>query len=201
MTTTRLAGRITDWNDERGFGFVAPNGGGDRAFVHVNAFQRGSRRPVEGDLISYLPARDAKGRLQARDIRFAGQRIQTPAPPSRFPRAAVGLGVLGLLAAGAALKLLPLLLAAAYLVPSLVAYAMYWMDKGAAQNGLRRIPESSLHLAGLLGGWPGALVAQQQFRHKTVKRSFQTAFKATVVINVIAMGWFVASGNAAMLFQ
>ena len=62
-TTMRFAGRITDWNDDKGFGFVVPSGGGDRAFVHVNAFQRGSRRPVQGDLISYRPSRDAQGRL------------------------------------------------------------------------------------------------------------------------------------------
>jgi len=62
----RLAGRITDRNDDKGFGFVAPNGGGTRAFVHINASQRGSRRPVDGDMISYLPDVDARGRTNAR---------------------------------------------------------------------------------------------------------------------------------------
>lgn len=28
----RFAGRISEWNDEKGFGFVVPNGGGERAF-------------------------------------------------------------------------------------------------------------------------------------------------------------------------
>ena len=78
----RLAGRVTDWDDDRGFGFVAPNGGGDRAFVHINEFQRGSRRPIDGDLISYRAVRDTKGRLQAREIRHAGQRIQPQRQPS-----------------------------------------------------------------------------------------------------------------------
>ena len=36
----RYLGRVTDWNDTKGFGFVMPNGGGDRAFVHVKAFER-----------------------------------------------------------------------------------------------------------------------------------------------------------------
>lgn len=65
----RLGGRIVDWSDEKGFGFVEPTGGGDRAFVHVNEFQRGSRRPVTGDLVSYLPSKDTRGRFQAREIR------------------------------------------------------------------------------------------------------------------------------------
>src|SRR3546814_7859726 len=61
VLTMRLAGRISDWNDDKGYGFVTPNGGGDRAFVHIKAFQSGSRRPVDGDLISYAVTRDGRG--------------------------------------------------------------------------------------------------------------------------------------------
>ena len=46
----RFQGRITNWNDDKGFGFAIPNGGGDKAFVHVKALMS-KRRPVEGDLI------------------------------------------------------------------------------------------------------------------------------------------------------
>ncbi|MCB1577615.1 MAG: cold shock domain-containing protein, partial [Xanthomonadales bacterium] len=51
----RFVGRIAEWNDEKGYGFVEPNGGGERAFVHVKAFERRNRRPADGDLISYEP--------------------------------------------------------------------------------------------------------------------------------------------------
>src|SRR3546814_18934317 len=76
---------------------------------------------------------------------------------------------------------------------------MYWLDKEAAQGGAQRIPESTLHLVDLLGGWPGALIAQQQFRHKTVKRSFQFAFWCSVLANVAIMAWLVRSGVARSL--
>src|SRR3546814_10167329 len=85
----RLAGRISDWNDDKGYGFVTPNGGGDRAFVHIKAFQSGSRRPVDGDLISYAVTRDGRGRSNAAEVRFAGQRIAQRKPtraPTRIPR-------------------------------------------------------------------------------------------------------------------
>jgi len=192
----RLAGRITDWNDDKGFGFVMPNGGGDRAFVHVNEFQRGSRRPVAGDLISYLPGRDAKGRLQARQIRHAGQRIEAPRTPSRVPRAMIGVAALATIAAAAVLGAIPVLMAAAWFAASGLAWLMYCFDKGAARRDARRTPENSLHLVGLCGGWPGALIAQQQFRHKTVKQPFQAVFWTTVALNLAAAWWLVSTGMA-----
>ncbi|AQX16957.1 hypothetical protein BKM78_14310 [Tessaracoccus sp. T2.5-30] len=51
---------------------------------------------------------------------------------------------------------------------------MYRADKVAAVQGAWRVPESSLHLVSLLGGWPGALVARHAFWHKTRKQPFRT---------------------------
>jgi uncharacterized membrane protein YsdA (DUF1294 family)/cold shock CspA family protein len=197
----RFAGRVTEWNDEKGFGFAVPNGGGTRAFVHISQFKRSSRRPVAGDLISYLPLVDERGRTNAQQIRHVGERIAVPQTPSRFPRAVLGLGVLGLIGVSAAFGLLPPVLLGAYLGLSALSYLMYWWDKSAAQNGNRRTPENNLHLMDILGGWPGALVAQQQFHHKTAKPSFQMAFWVTVFLNVAICIWFVKSGLAAELAQ
>lgn len=196
-----MAGRVTDWNDDKGFGFVVPSGGGERAFVHVNEFQRGSRRPVEGDLISYLPKKDPRGRLNAKQIRHAGQKIAVLRKPSRVPRAALGAGALLAACALAAVGVIPVLLAVALLALSALAYLMYWLDKSAAQRSAQRTPENTLHLVGLAGGWPGALIAQQQFRHKTIKQPFQTFFWATVVLNLAALVWLVESGIAFELAQ
>tara|TARA_R110000782_G_scaffold52329_2_gene112318 strand:- start:1390 stop:1635 length:246 start_codon:yes stop_codon:yes gene_type:complete len=53
---------------------------------------------------------------------------------------------------------------------------LYRSDKRRAQQSLQRTPENLLHLVELLGGWPGALIAQQIFRHKTRKIAYQTIF-------------------------
>jgi uncharacterized membrane protein YsdA (DUF1294 family) len=79
--------------------------------------------------------------------------------------------------------------AAVYLMASLAAFVGYRIDKAAALRGARRIPESTLLALGLVGGWPGALVAQRRLRHKTRKISFQLVFWATVLLNCAAVAW------------
>lgn len=62
---------------------------------------------------------------------------------------------------------------AAYGGVSLVSLFLYWSDKRAAEQSRQRTPEKLLHLSELLGGWPGALLAQQLLRHKTRKAAYQ----------------------------
>jgi len=82
-----------------------------------------------------------------------------------------------------------------YAVISVIAYINYAIDKKAAINNRRRVSEKSLHLLGVLGGWPGALLAQQRLRHKTQKTAFQVTFWLTVVVNLACAGWLTVSLN------
>ena len=84
-------------------------------------------------------------------------------------------------------------IAALYLFFSVIAFFHYARDKSAARSGQRRTPEKRLLLIGLVGGWPGALLAQQTLRHKTAKRSFQLQFWVSVVVNLLALGWLLVS--------
>ncbi|MCR2784531.1 MULTISPECIES: DUF1294 domain-containing protein [unclassified Microbacterium] len=86
---------------------------------------------------------------------------------------------------------LPWWMPALYGVLSVVAFAAYGIDKAAARGDRHRISEQTLLALGLFCGWPGALIAQQLFRHKTRKRSFRRAFWVTVVINVAALAGLV----------
>ncbi len=81
---------------------------------------------------------------------------------------------------------------ALYPLMSLTAYLIYARDKLSAIRGGWRVPESSLHLVELLGGWPGAYLAQQMMRHKTLKTSYQVVYWLIVLLHVVtATLWLV----------
>lgn len=65
---------------------------------------------------------------------------------------------------------------------SLVAFFVYRSDKRRAAAGEWRVPEATLHLLALIGGWPGAFLAQRAFRHKISKVPFQCVFWAVVLL-------------------
>jgi len=91
------------------------------------------------------------------------------------------MGVVLLLAPAAALYQLreivaPTLAVAIVIALSSAAFVGQWIDKRKAGSGEWRTPENILHLFELLGGWPGAYLAQRIFRHKTAKLSYQFVF-------------------------
>src|SRR5687768_4050288 len=103
--------------------------------------------------------------------------------------------VAGLAAAGR----LPCAVFALYVVASAAAFVAYAWDKSAAQQGAWRTRENTLHLLGLCGGWPGALVARHVFRHKTQKPSFIAALWATVGLNCGALVWLLTPPGQRLL--
>lgn len=196
----RYVGRVAEWNDDRGFGFVTPNGGGDRAFVHVTAFKRKPSRPVTGLLISYDLVQDSKGRYNASGVRLVAKGSKpTTVANRRLPRKLIGTLFLGVLLLGWLFSRIPTAFVIAYVAMSVLAFMLYGHDKSAARNNRWRTPESTLHFFALLGGWPGALFAQDVFRHKSKKADFQTVFLVTILLNCIALMWLLSSGRAAAI--
>jgi uncharacterized membrane protein YsdA (DUF1294 family) len=73
-------------------------------------------------------------------------------------------------------------------VMSLACFTAYGWDKRRAINGGRRVPERTLQILALLGGWPGALWGQRHFHHKTKKLPFLIVFWALVVLHCTIAG-------------
>jgi CspA family cold shock protein len=65
-----MATGIVKWfNSEKGFGFIAQDGGGDDVFAHFSAIQStGFRELVEGQQVEFDVVQSPKG-LQAENIR------------------------------------------------------------------------------------------------------------------------------------
>lgn len=194
----RHQGRISNWKDDKGFGFVTPNGGGQQAFVHIRSFSNRQRRPLGNELVSYQLKADAQGRVQAVNIAFVGERTPSAGPAGRS-NVPLGLAAffLAFVAGSAFAGRLPLSVPGIYLAASVAAFVAYWLDKSAAKKDRWRTKESTLHFFALIGGWPGALAAQRLLRHKTQKASFQLVFWITVALNCGALGWLFWSSGAA----
>lgn len=195
----RYQGRITTWKDDKGFGFITPNGGGEQVFLHISALSR-RRRPEGGELVTYELAVDGRGRAQAKSVAFVGERSMqsTTAKRGIFPILFTMCFLLFILAMVFAGRL-PVLVPAFYLAASVVTFLAYALDKSAASRNAWRTPENTLHLLALLGGWPGALAAQRLLRHKSVKMSFQISFWGTVLLNCGGLGWLLSPSGASML--
>ena len=200
----RYKGKLTQWDDVKGFGFVEPIGGGDRAFVHIKAFDSKPKRPVDGDMLIYGTSQDARGRLQAVRVYFSNVK---PAHHRMQPQAIGSFSVVCILSFFACMSLwswqrqLPWIVPAAALLLSALTYLVYAMDKRAAQRGQWRTSENFLHLLAVLGGWPGAWLAQQSLLHKSVKFEFRWMYWLTVIVHVALVNWLVWSWQGQLMVQ
>ena len=199
----KLQGKIVNWNDDKGFGFIEPNGGGKAVFVHIKAFKSNAYRPIKGDDIIFEVVREQNDRYKAinakfvKDVERPNKRIAHHSTRSYWGSFIFFFG--GFLLVAVVTEFLPLIIAGAYCVMSLVTYVAYAIDKSAAQNGRWRTKESTLHLFALLGGWPGALLAQQTLRHKSRKEAFTFIYKITVFLNLCFLIWLKTEKGAVAL--
>jgi uncharacterized membrane protein YsdA (DUF1294 family)/cold shock CspA family protein len=185
----RSKGTLTTWNDERGFGFLKPSQGGEEIFVHARAFRVRDGRPQVGQVMFFDVEFMPQGKRRANNVEL----IRPPhTRKSRLRKFLAQRGTATLLVIPVFLVLYvivsvlwepPLIFAAAYAVISFITFIAYSRDKSAAQQNARRTPEKTLHFLALVGGWPGALLAQQLLRHKSTKAEFRSVFWGTVLLN------------------
>jgi uncharacterized membrane protein YsdA (DUF1294 family)/cold shock CspA family protein len=198
--TVRETGVVKAWNPDRGFGFVQRAAAPD-LFLHIKAFPRGATDPVVGDEITFEVEVQADGKPRAAQARLASESYVPPVRPT-----SPIIGALVILAFASIYSLVevywgpvPLWVLFLYLGVSAITFGAYAIDKSAARLKQRRVAETSLILLGMLGGWPGAILAQQLLRHKTAKPSFRAVFWASVLINVFVFVAINAPGVARSL--
>ena len=71
-------GTVKFFNEQKGYGFIAPDGGGNDAFVHITAVERAGMRTLrENQRVSYDLAEDNRGKLKAENLKSAEDSTQT----------------------------------------------------------------------------------------------------------------------------
>lgn len=159
--------------------------------VEVCALPRPRRG--RGARLPFVTRLDEQRRPRAIAVKFVGgAKYSRKIFSSRLLWTLPGLGFLGLMAALYGRDRIGLELFALYWIASVVTFLAYALDKSAARRGRWRTPESTLQGLALIGGWPGALLAQQWLRHKSSKAHFLMLFWLLVAVNVgllVAFHW------------
>lgn len=218
----QLTGTVVFWRDDKGFGFVLCQQDQQKYFFHIrdkaSSSANGSARPLAGDQLSFTLAKDRQGRPVANNWLLSAtspeREAQTPTKRSKthqaqnpqhiaqasqfalFFRVSFLTAVIIALLYGKLIYILPLL----YTEASLMTYWLYKTDKEAAIAGHgSRLAEESLQLFALIGGWPGAYIAQQQLAHKRSKLSFRREFGFVIIGNTLLVIWLFSPWGQAFL--
>jgi uncharacterized membrane protein YsdA (DUF1294 family)/cold shock CspA family protein len=195
-----IKGKITSWNDQKGFGFINPESGDKRIFVHISAFKNSRRRPTVDSKVSYTVSIDKHERPCAVNVALAGdEKSISTRSKGRSLSTVVALTFLAFVGASVVMDRMPTKILVLYVSLSFITFVSYALDKSAAKKGAWRTPENTLHLLSITGGWPGALIAQEKLRHKSKKQSFRTVFWLTVLINCVTFIWLFSPSGAAVL--
>lgn len=188
----RFGGVVKSWKDDRGFGFIEADQGGQEVFVHIKAFPARAGRPQLNQRVTFEIELNREGKKRAKNVELTRPaRAQEPRQnnnPAQWGTASL-FAIPAFILVYFVVTLMwrvPGWFAALYVIASVICFGAYAADKSAAVAGNWRVAESTLLLFGLVGGWPGAIVAQQVLRHKSNKASFRSAFWGTVVLNVVA---------------
>lgn len=195
-----LKGVLSQWQDDKGFGFLQVEPNKPRVFFHISDYIEFDGRPENGMVVQFVLRQGDAGQWRAGSV----QCVQKPIAKKRLQGngrhknknqgsassigAVVFAVVFGLLFLGA-LAYISEILVIWSLVMSILSFLAYSSDKKAALRKTWRVSENRLHFQDLLGGWPGGLIARQIWHHKVSKTSFVLVFWLTVMLNMLAMVW------------
>lgn len=183
-----MKGKIKDWNHDKGFGFIIAQTNKQTIFVHISAFNDRKNKPKIGQTVHFIGSKDKKGRTCAIKVSRRNDKkdwngfficiIQ------RLSWICLAIMLFFIKNSNFVLYI--------YAGISFITFLVYASDKSAAKKGRWRTSENTLHFLSLIGGWPGALLAQNILRHKSKKLAFQIVFCFTFSLNIsaLATGFF-----------
>jgi cold shock CspA family protein/uncharacterized membrane protein YsdA (DUF1294 family) len=193
-----MKGTVVKFDDKKGFGFIQPDGNGERIFVHAEAVTTAGRL-VAGQRVSFQIASSAKG---PRAVNVAAEGApERQQPRNRSSQVSPywffgGIALLDtILVMALAMWVFSLSWPWAYLLAiNLTTIMLYAYDKAIAGSGALRVPELILHSVEILGGTPAGLVGQYALAHKRAKGSYQLVFWLIFIVQVIVVAALFYTG-------
>lgn len=179
-------GVIHTWHEKKGYGFIRHHSGD--YFFHIRAFHYHHRRPQVGDEVAFILAEQGEKRFAERVLLWEHRAsIHENEAYDRHDVSPFIVETIIYVFLDALyfiiLSFIFFPLAVSGFIISIMTFYLFWRDKHAARLGKFRVPEHTLYLASMLGGWPGALIARQLFRHKINNSHFIVFFWASIVIH------------------
>jgi len=192
-------GKIINWNDDRGFGFIEIENTNERIFVHIKSFNDRYFRPQNNQVVRFDLYKDKDNRSYAKNVSRDTDRIKTSkrykskskSKESNSNKSSFSyIKIMIILTFWISIIIffsqnkIPLQMIIFPIIINYITYFVYQYDKFKAEQHKYRVSENTLHLLSIFGGWTGAMIAQYIFRHKTKKTSFISIFWLTVIINI-----------------
>ncbi|ADT88365.1 MULTISPECIES: DUF1294 domain-containing protein [Vibrio] len=187
-----ISGKISEWNDAKGYGFITVDNYRGKIFFHISDVQGHGRRPKINEAVHFKLAKESNGSLRAIDIER---------PMVYGLSLALSVWFITVLFASIYLVNYPPIIVLFYILISAITYVVYAFDKSAMLNNEWRISEWLLHALSLLGGWPGALMAQAFLRFKTLEQPFRMIFWLTALANFSVFLYTLTGHGADTLAQ
>lgn len=163
--------------------------------MHWKDFTKRYKAPEVGDKIMFELGKDKQGRPCALKAVHVNEGGRLTSESIFFLLLLVGAPICAVVRLSRSIA--PEFLATYAVALSVLTYLAYAWDKSRARKKGRREPEIQLHALELLGGWPGAFVAQRRLRHKCSKVSYQLVFWSIVIVYELVSidflrGWALA---------
>lgn len=175
-----ISGVVSEWNDQKGYGFISVNDEPIRIVFHIGDLSGHSVRPKVQEKVTFTLAKDGRGNLRATDVHR----------PITFGFSfALVIWFITTFVASLYLLNYPTFMISYLLLISGTTYSLYALDKVVSNHSRWQIPESLFHLASVLGGWPGAVFAQSLLRHKPISPSFNACFWLSVFLSLTLYTW------------
>lgn len=79
-----MKGKIVSWKDDKGFGFITPEGKNEQVFFHISSVKKATRKPQVGDAVVFEVAKDSQGRLKASHVVLEGVSLASSSASKRI---------------------------------------------------------------------------------------------------------------------